>query len=516
MINRLTTFLHNSAGSKKTMLFSGILAGICLLFGTQRMVEYTSTDAFCNRCHVHPTATMSWKLSTHADNKSGIAVHCVECHLPPHGWPYLREKVKTGMRDVWSSMFRDSSKINWAEKSTTEAAARHTYGESCLYCHANLFSKGLSKEGEEAHLYFTQQKNELACTNCHLNVGHFDPNAKHAKNVEFGKTSSLAHELFEKPAEIKQFADFTEYIPGSAVSFDMIAVPGGSFKMGSPDDESFRNTDEGPQAEVSISPFFMGKIEVSWDEYLAFFSQTSREGRSTDANRAVLTVDAVSGPTTPWGAPDQGWGREKRPAITMTWHAAETYCKWLSQVTGKTYRLPTEAEWEYAARGGSDDPYFFKADPGKLSRKKFKNRLFGVDTATINRYAVYFENSMGKTGLPSRVMANPFGLVNMLGNVGEICSDWYAADTYTSYKNKAVTDPAGPETGAEKVVRGGSYRSDAADIRSAFRDHTNTAAWLKTDPQMPKSVWWYSDCRYVGFRVVCEAKGLAEGEKNKK
>ena len=98
---------------------------------------------------------------------------------------------------------------------------------------------------------------------------------------------------------------------------------------------------------------------------------------------------------------------------------------------------------------------------------------------------------------------NPFGLKNMLGNVYEFCSDWYSPTTYQAYK-KLVIDPKGPKKGKEHVIRGGSFKSDAKDVRSAARDFTKTKAWLVTDPQMPKSVWWYSDCVDIGFRVVCE------------
>jgi formylglycine-generating enzyme required for sulfatase activity len=91
----------------------------------------------------------------------------------------------------------------------------------------------------------------------------------------------------------------------------------------------------------------------------------------------------------------------------------------------------------------------------------------------------------------------------MLGNVAEFCSDWYAPDTYSKYSG-LVTDPKGPAKGTEHVVRGGSYKSQADQVRSAVRESTQTQAWLRTDPQSPKSIWWYSDCFYVGFRVVCE------------
>ena len=100
---------------------------------------------------------------------------------------------------------------------------------------------------------------------------------------------------------------------------------------------------------------------------------------------------------------------------------------------------------------------------------------------------------------------NPFGLKNMAGNVAEFCADYYAPN---AYKTGALVNPKGPTTGEEHVIRGGSFKSDAKDVRSAARDFTKTKAWLVTDPQMPKSVWWYSDCIDNGFRVVCEADSI--------
>ena len=91
-----------------------------------------------------------------------------------------------------------------------------------------------------------------------------------------------------------------------------------------------------------------------------------------------------------------------------------------------------------------------------------------------------------------------------MGNVSEFCSDWYSPNAYAKYKTKTIIDPKGPAKGKEHVVRGGAYNSDASTLRSAARDYTETKKWLKTDPQMPKSIWWYSDCAHVGFRVVCE------------
>jgi formylglycine-generating enzyme required for sulfatase activity len=252
----------------------------------------------------------------------------------------------------------------------------------------------------------------------------------------------------------------------------------------------------------------MSENEVTWDEYLAFFRATGSQGRTEGQTVTRKNTDAISGATPPWGAPDQGWGKGSRPAITMTWHAANVYCRWLSKVTGKKYRLPTEAEWEYACRGGTETPYFFPGKPKDFSSKGFLRKLLGPDTSVIASYAVYKQNSSSRTQEPSFVKPNPFGLKNMSGNVAEFCLDFYAPDFYRT--DTVYINPRGPLTGQEHVIRGGSFKSDAGDVRSAARDFTKTKAWLMTDPQMPKSIWWYSDCIDAGFRVVCEADSIVK------
>jgi sulfatase modifying factor 1 len=466
----------------------------------------TSTNNFCAACHVHPHSTDTWKRSTHVDNQRGIMVNCVDCHLPPKGEGYLVEKTKTGIRDVWGTLTKDAEEINWEAKSQPDYAQRHAFESSCIHCHQNNFPMGLSVEGKDAHLYYEQHASELHCINCHIAVGHYDPDKIHATNLDFGKSEEAAVDLYAEPGTIDGFNSFTEFIPGTRVSFEMLALPDGTFMLGSPEDELYRDPDEGPVREVSISSFFMGKAEVSWDEYLAFYTETATSGRTTDTQigQAGRDPDAISGPTPPYGDPGQGWGKGARPAITMTHHAAQVYCEWLSKKTGKKYRLPTEAEWEYAARGGTSGPYFFQGDPKKYNEERLLNKIFGVDTTTINSYVIYDENSRGMTGTPDHIWGNPFGLANMLGNVSEFCQDWYAKDAYAAYPETGIKDPTGPAEGTEHVVRGGSFRSMSPYVRCAARDHTRTEAWLKTDPQIPKSIWWYSDCNHVGFRVVCE------------
>ena len=493
----------------------GAIVGVVAVLCGNKAMYLTGTEEFCASCHVHPHAFDSWKKSTHVNNKAGVKVQCIDCHLPPKGnFYYFREKARTGLYDLWSYWTKDHASINWEAKKQLEHAVKITYNESCKRCHTNLFPRGLSDDGGTAHLYYeaNEKKLNLQCISCHLDVGHYNPNYKHSRMMGIPVILSANAEKFTEAAVVTQFENFTEQIPGTAVSFEMIAIPGGTFKMGSPPKEKFRRDDEGPVREVTVSRFFMSETQISWDEYWTFHFETSSEGRippevMKERNRNALTVDAISGPTPPFGDPTQGWGAGARPAITMMHYSAEIYCQWLSQKTGKKYRLPTEAEWEYAARGGTETPYFFPGNPKKFSSQGWWNSMFGADTTIINRYAIYELNSNMKTHEPSRVHKNPFGLKNMLGNVLEYCSDWYAPDAY-SQTPLSVSNPTGPEQGTERVLRGGNYASDAAHLRVAARFATKTEEWLKTDPQQPKSIWWYTDIKGIGFRVVCEPDSL--------
>lgn len=281
------------------------------------------------------------------------------------------------------------------------------------------------------------------------------------------------------------FENYTEKIPGSIAELEMIAVPGGAFWMGSPEGEPGRLDNEGPRHPVEVGPFWISSTEITWDQYEPFFfGHTAPDLPEELRDR----FDAVSRPTPPYIPHDLGWGRGSRPAMGMTHRAAMGYGEWLSALTGRHYRLPTEAEWEHACRAGSEGPYFF-------------------EEGDLEEYAWYQENSDFQTQPVGSKKPNPWGIFDMLGNLAEFCLDYYA-DDYSGLLSSAEArrDPKGPESGTHFVIRGGSYMDDATRLRSAARAATTEEDCLVTDPNWPKSTWWYSDCYHIGFRVVRPAR----------
>lgn len=482
----------------------GFGCGLVAVYLTHAGMEYTSTNEYCESCHVHPHATESWEQGPHFKTTSGVVANCVDCHLPPEGLEHYIEKGKAGARDIYGYYFKDISAIDWDALSTLDHARTYTFDSGCSSCHVELFPRELETKAVDAHLHYQKNKDELElrCINCHLDTGHFQ---EEPVMVDTGMDSDVE--------EVREFAplltdlppgsleEYTEMIPGTDVKFEMVPIEGGTFTIGSAQPVE---PDEGPQRPVTVSSFWMGKFEVTWDEWEAFYAATATRGKN---EQGEMSADAMTGPTPPYGSPDQGWGRGMRPAITMTHFAAQRYCEWLSQVTGRSYRLPTEAEWEYAVRAGTDTPYFFQEEESPSWLDQWYAKIFGaaVDAEQLQQYAWYQENSGLRTHLPSTTEANPWGLYNMLGNVKEFCLDWYDASIYATYpEDQPVVDPRGPASGEERVVRGGSFKSGPEELRSAARDYTEHDRWLRTDPQSPKSVWWYSDSNDVGFRIVRE------------
>ncbi len=409
------TKLNKTIFNLYTLVF---LMGMIFFFLANYGWNETSTNEYCASCHVHPQAIDSWKIGPHVYNKSGVTVNCVDCHLPPSGFERFSAKASAGIRDIYGYLFKDSADFDWEQMSQRESAIHHVYKSGCINCHKNLFPPELSRKGEDAHLYYDQNSDEIRCINCHLETGHY-----HEPSEIISMDESIVKSIYKSAAEIDSFKNFNETISGTWVDFEMIAIPAGTFTIGSPENEEFRNDDEGPQVNVKLDKFWIGKTEVSWDEYNAFIKETGKEGRTEDQvkfNSSNQDVDAITGPTPAYGNPGQGWGRGKRPAITMTHYAAERYCDWLSRKTGKKYRLPTEAEWEYACRANTQGPYYFVGSPSDYTSQGFWKSIFGVDTNTINSYAKYIENSRRKTHTPQNIKSNPFGLIKYVGKCERI------------------------------------------------------------------------------------------------
>jgi formylglycine-generating enzyme required for sulfatase activity len=285
---------------------------------------------------------------------------------------------------------------------------------------------------------------------------------------------------------------YTETIPGTDLKFEMVPIPGGTFEMGSPASEAKRGKDEEPQHAVAIAPFWMGAREVTWDEYEQFafsldLKKKKRDGIDPQTQPATeKAADAVTRPTAPYADETFGFGRSGQPAICITHHAAMEYCRWLSSKTGKVYRLPTEAEWEYACRAGTTTAYFWGDDPAK-----------------IDEFAWYVNNT--EKPMPvGKKKPSPWGLFDIHGNVAEWCLDHYVADAYKQFATgKPVAGPVFLPDAKEYpyVARGGSWDDDAELLRSAARRASNPE-WSVQDPQRPQSIWWHTDATFVGFRIV--------------
>lgn len=280
---------------------------------------------------------------------------------------------------------------------------------------------------------------------------------------------------------------FVDTIPETDVSFEMTYIPGGTFAIGSPETEPGRDPDEGPQRLVSSEPFWIAVHEVTWDEYDGFRGRQSIGDTSaaSDSTAAVHTADAVARPSPPYEDPAHGMGTNGFPAVSMTQWAALQYARWLSEKTGRFYRLPTEAEWEYACHAGSSTAYSFGDDPDSL-----------------NAYAWYLENSGEVLHKGGTRKPNDWGVFDMHGNVAEWTLDQYDADFYASLDPDTAHSPwIKPTRLHPRTVRGGAYDDPPEALRCAARLESSLN-WKRRDPQIPKSFWWNTDSPFVGFRLV--------------
>jgi formylglycine-generating enzyme required for sulfatase activity len=305
------------------------------------------------------------------------------------------------------------------------------------------------------------------------------------------RVAALRERILESTAKLDEAAmkDYVSKIPKTGVPYDMVAIRGGEFLMGSPPDEPKRKDDEGPQVRVKVSPFWMARYETSWDQYDPFM--ISKRPRNKDGTllypqhlKDPTPADFVSSPTSPYTEMDFNMGYEGFPAICMTHHAANKFCEWLSFQTGHFYRLPTEAEWEYACRAGTTGSY-------------------SCPTTELEQFAVLDPKQIrvGYEKIGAK-RPNPWGLHDMHGNVMEWCLDQYRRNAYSQWEGNPVVDPrTRPKTRYPRVARGGSWYDPEEELRSARRIPSRPD-WQTQDPELPKSLWYLTDAHWLGFRVV--------------
>jgi formylglycine-generating enzyme len=384
-------------------------------------------------------------------------------------------------------------------------------------------------------------------------VGADEPAATQATPAAASPVTSLGL-VREKPAtghyvETPQgfMVPYTETIPGTDATFEMLPVPGGTFLMGSPEEEEGRSEDEGPQVEIEVPPFWVAKTEVTWAEYRRFmqtydqlkaiaelrefvnykFEKPEQQQQheqvvaalerlpalASHARRQPSEADAI---TTPTPLYDTSFTFElgedpDLPAVTMTQYAAKQYTKWLSGLSGRTYRLPSEAEWEYAARAGAETAF-----------------CYGDDFEELGEYAWYFDNSDDRMQPVASKKPNSWGLYDMHGNAAEWVLDGYAKDHFETLAEKegpvsAWEAISWPSEEFPRVLKGGSWWDDAERCRSAVRMQSNwewtegEKDWKEIDPNLPKSPWWFSEPpgRQVGFRVIRPLAPMTAEEKKR-
>ena len=283
------------------------------------------------------------------------------------------------------------------------------------------------------------------------------------------------------------FSEYEEEINTSDLTFSMVPITGGEFTMGSEINDPNRAKNEWPAHIVEVSDFWMGKHELTWDLYELWMLNIDRDNRAykkLEETKSDSLSDAVTKPTAPYTDMTFGMGKSGYPAICMTQLSAKMYCMWLSARTGKFYRLPTEAEWEYACKAGTSSAY-----------------SFGDAAENLADHSWHLNNSFFQYQPVGQKPANPFGLHDMHGNVWEWTLDQFGPPPPQPPSEKRINPMKVPTSLYPRVVKGGSWDDGPKNHRSAAR-MASEESWKQQDPQIPKSVWYHTDALFVGFRVV--------------
>jgi len=281
-------------------------------------------------------------------------------------------------------------------------------------------------------------------------------------------------------AEAGEMANYADELE-SGEALEMVAIPGGKF--------TWKGEKADDVLDVTLSPFWMGKTEISWEIYAPFMEpniKRKKDGHVEFAGQAVEDIDFIARPTPQYHAITHGMARDGYPATGMTHHAANKFCQWLSLQTGHFYRLPTEAEWEYACRAGKDQNY-----------------AWGSDEKAASEFAWFAGGMMAEYNGPGQKKPNAFGLNDMHGNMQEWTLDQFVPHRKNYFGKGSVTNPWIKATKPyPHVTKGGHWRSKDLTALSASARWASAPQWKKTDPQDPKSLWYLSDAPWQGLRVV--------------
>jgi formylglycine-generating enzyme required for sulfatase activity len=246
------------------------------------------------------------------------------------------------------------------------------------------------------------------------------------------------------PTAKQGLQSYEETLPGSVVKLKMLAIPGGEVTLNG--------------KKIAVKPFYLASTETPWEAFDVFLKSGPP---SKPYDQTKFAPDAIARPSKSYILPDLGWGHHGYPTINVSITNVTMFCRWLAKETGKKYRLPTEAEWEFACREGLDTGWSPPSD--------------------LNQVAWFAGNSRDTTHPVAKKAPNKFGLYDMLGNVGE----WAIG------------------LDGEPVLCGSAYKDPANQTGPTLRRKWSPK-WQETDPQIPKSRWWLSDGDFVGFRLVCE------------
>lgn len=280
--------------------------------------------------------------------------------------------------------------------------------------------------------------------------------------------------LFLPNQSINGFDKYSLNVPNSKETIQFVPVKGAEFQMG-----SNNNTDEKPIHTAKVSDFWMSTHEITWQQYDLFVRrEKENEQLTSKENLIALGIDGITSATQPYTDMSFGMGRDNYPAVNVTHYAAISYCKWLSALTGEFYRLPTEREWEFAAKGGQH------SDSETL-------------LSNLGEYAWHKGNSSSQYHQVGKKKPNTLGLFDILGNVAE-----WTMDGYAPYETTARDDFWQiPRSLYPRVARGGSWMDEPSKVTPTIRIQSKPQ-WKIRDPQLPKSRWWHTNAPFIGFRIV--------------